>query len=59
MGDQAALKYVYGEVYDQKMDFSVIVEQLNLPLAEVVQQYATAHAIIKSVKKNREIWFIP
>jgi len=34
------------------MNFSAIAEQLNLPLAEVVQQYAAAHAIIKSVKKK-------
>ena len=25
-GFQAALKYVYGEVYEQKMDFSAIAE---------------------------------
>jgi hypothetical protein len=35
------------------MYFSAIAEQLNLPLAVVVQQYAAAHEIIKSVKKNR------
>jgi len=49
---EAMMWQLYKMRYDQKMDFSVIAEQLNLPLAEVVQQYAAAHAIIKSVKKK-------